>query len=153
MLADQIELFIKELMGEGGEVALQRNALAQYFSCAPSQINYVLSTRFTLERGYVTVSRRGGGGYIRIWRVDTDGNTLLSALSCSMGDALTQREAKDIIRRLHAEGELSDRESMLMFAVSEGCSMPTQEQGDALRARLMKNMLSVLLQQTEEENG
>ena len=67
-LADLIEQFIKESFKEiqGGIVEIQRNEMANQFSCAPSQINYVLTTRFTVEKGYFVESRRGGGGYIRI---------------------------------------------------------------------------------------
>ena len=69
-LSDTIEHFIKELMTqEEPEVELRRNELAEYFSCAPSQINYVLATRFTPDNGYIIESRRGGGGYIRIVRI------------------------------------------------------------------------------------
>ena len=68
-LSDAIEPFIKELREEDTQIEVQRNELAQYFRCAPSQITYVLSTRFTPDHGYVIESRRGGGGYIRIVRL------------------------------------------------------------------------------------
>ena len=73
ILSDHIEEFIKELLIEDeGMAELQRNELAQKFNCAPSQINYVLTTRFSPNRGYVTESRRGGGGYIRVIRLDIE---------------------------------------------------------------------------------
>ena len=72
-LSDVIEEFIKSLLKESeGQLELQRNELADFFECAPSQINYVLATRFTLNHGYYIESRRGGGGYIRIVRLDVD---------------------------------------------------------------------------------
>ena len=74
-LSDSIESFIKTLLSdESSEVELKRNELAEYFGCAPSQINYVLATRFSPDHGYVTESRRGGGGYIRIVRVVQSGS-------------------------------------------------------------------------------
>ena len=70
-LSDSIEHFIKELMSGGTQVDLRRNELAQHFGCAPSQINYVLATRFSLDHGYIIESRRGGGGYVRIVRMQS----------------------------------------------------------------------------------
>ena len=68
-LSDTIERFIKDLMSEDAHVELRRNELAQHFGCAPSQINYVLATRFSVDHGYLIESRRGGGGYVRIVRM------------------------------------------------------------------------------------
>ena len=70
-LSDSIEHFIKELMREDAHIELRRNELAQHFGCAPSQINYVLATRFSLDHGYIIESRRGGGGYVRILRMQS----------------------------------------------------------------------------------
>ena len=67
-LSDSIERFIKELMEEDAQIELKRNELAQHFGCAPSQINYVLATRFSVDHGYIIESRRGGGGFVRIVR-------------------------------------------------------------------------------------
>ena len=77
-LSDSIEQFIKELMCEEAHIELRRNELAQHFGCAPSQINYVLATRFSVDHGYIIESRRGGGGYVRIVRMQEreEGNLL-----------------------------------------------------------------------------
>lgn len=81
ILSDSIEQFIKSLLEEYDEmIELQRNELANYFSCAPSQINYVLATRFSPEKGYYVESKRGGGGYIKLVRIDTDQHTYISSL-------------------------------------------------------------------------
>lgn len=80
-LSDVIEEFIKTLLMESeGQLEVQRNELADYFECAPSQINYVLATRFSLNHGYYIESKRGGGGYIRIVRLDVDKNDYLHYL-------------------------------------------------------------------------
>ena len=147
VLSDSIELFIKELLEQSDEVSLQRNELAQHFACAPSQINYVLSTRFTLDRGYVILSRRGGGGYIRVTRVVTGLDNPLHEIACRIGDTLSQRDAHSIINRLYEERILGMREAKLMLAAVDACAMPTQELSDSSRARILRSMLTALLQE------
>ena len=82
-LSDSIERFIKELMEEGSQIEVRRNELAQHFGCAPSQINYVLATRFSVDHGYIIESRRGGGGYVRIVRMRERGEGNLCLLYTS----------------------------------------------------------------------
>ncbi len=98
-LSDSIEAFIKSLIAEDeGRVEVQRNELAQHFRCAPSQINYVLATRFSPERGYVIESRRGGAGYIRILRVDLHNRQdLLEVLERHVGTQIGENEAFGVI--------------------------------------------------------
>ena len=107
-LSDAIEKFIKELMEEGAQVEVKRNELAQHFGCAPSQINYVLATRFSVDHGYVIESRRGGGGYVRIVRMQQspDGN-LLSVLLNRVGGEIDEESAVAIIAHLLAKGLLA----------------------------------------------
>ena len=108
-LSDNIEQFIKELMCEDTRVELKRNELAQHFGCAPSQINYVLATRFSVDHGYIIESRRGGGGYVRIVRMQPrgDGN-LLDALLTRVGNSVDEETANAIIAHL-ADIKLSRR--------------------------------------------
>lgn len=147
ILADHIELFIKSLLELDDEISLQRNELAQHFSCAPSQINYVLATRFTLERGYTIISRRGGGGYIRVKKVDMDGNALLHEIACrELVDAISERDAAGLIARLLAEALVTPREANLMLAATSGYALPTKQLQDAARAKALKNMLTTLIQ-------
>ena len=90
-LSDNIEHFIKELMCEEAQIDLRRNELAQHFGCAPSQINYVLATRFSVDHGYIIESRRGGGGYVRIVRMqERDEGNLLDALLSRVGNSVTE---------------------------------------------------------------
>ncbi len=148
VLSDSIEQFIIELMQQNGEVNLQRNELAQHFSCVPSQINYVLSTRFTLERGYVIVSRRGGGGYIRIIRVDMDRDSLLHQMATALSapGGIGQREALSMILRLYDDGSVSQRDAALMQAAVSGCNLPTAQLGNTVRANVLRSMLLALMQ-------
>ena len=99
-LSDIIESFIKKMFKEMEEEVLeiQRNELANKFQCAPSQINYVLSTRFTLERGYYVESKRGGGGYVRITRLNIDDDDLIKCILEDIGDSISQSSAMDYIK-------------------------------------------------------
>ena len=146
ILSDSIELFIKELMEQSDEISLQRNELAQHFACAPSQINYVLSTRFTLDHGYVIVSRRGGGGYIRLTRVETGRGNPLYDTACGVGEKITRHETHAMVARLLQADVLEEREAKLILAAADACSLPTQELEDGARARIIRGMLISLLQ-------
>ena len=101
-LSDSIERFIKDLMHEDARVELRRNELAQHFGCAPSQINYVLATRFSLDHGYLIESRRGGGGYVRIVRMQSGGETsFLDMLLGRVGNSIDEEAAAAIISNLN----------------------------------------------------
>ena len=109
-ISDIIAGFIQqELDNAGGALELQRSDLAQRFNCVPSQINYVMSTRFSPEHGYIVESRRGGGGYIRITRVQVDRQTLLMHVINSVGDTLDSRSARAIAQNL-VDGEAVSHE-------------------------------------------
>ena len=116
-LSDNIEQFIKELMREDAHIELRRNELAHHFGCAPSQINYVLATRFSLDHGYIIESRRGGGGYIRIVRVcHSGGQKLLYLVQERIGNAIGEPEAARLIGQLAHERILSPSEANIMRA-------------------------------------
>jgi len=100
-ISDLIAGFIQQELDEaGGALELQRSDLAQRFNCVPSQINYVMSTRFSPEHGYIVESRRGGGGYIRITRVQVDRQTLLMHVINTIGDTLDYASARAITQNL-----------------------------------------------------
>src|SRR5574344_355259 len=108
-ISDMIAEFIRgELEDADGVLELQRNDLAQRFHCVPSQINYVMSTRFSPEHGYIVESRRGGGGYIRITRVQVDRQTLLMHVINSVGSRLDLPAARAILSNLVQSGALSE---------------------------------------------
>ena len=148
-LSDSIEHFIKELWAENEtEVELKRNELAEYFGCAPSQINYVLATRFSPDHGYVTESRRGGGGYIGIVRIVQSGSQrLMYLINDRIGDTLNEEECTRLISQLEEQGVVTADEAALMTSAvsSRSLSVPvTDAMKDALRARMMKSMLTSL---------
>ena len=145
-LSDSIESFIKDMLDDGSaEVELKRNELAEYFRCAPSQINYVLATRFSPDHGYLTESRRG---YIRIVRVVQSGSQrLMYLVNERIGDSLTGEECIRLISQLkEAEVVTADEASLMAAAVSaRALSVPlTDELKNAMRARIMKSMLMTI---------
>ena len=146
LLSDSIESFIKSLLdSENMEIELRRNELAQHFQCAPSQINYVLATRFTPDHGYVIESRRGGGGFIRIVRMaSTNREELLQAHYQRIGTSISTAEAARIIDNLKTEEIITPDEASLMLAAvsQQSLSLPLPEElKDALRAKILKSML------------
>ena len=146
-LSDTIERFIMELMAEDGEAELQRNKLASQFQCAPSQINYVISTRFTSQQGYVVESRWGGGGYIRIIRLDDSDRDLMAMLKEQIGDRLSKRNGTLIIRRLLENGAVSPETARAMDAALLDDNFPgiPGEERDRIRARTFQHMVLAII--------
>ena len=145
-LSDTIESFIKTLLNEEStEVELKRNELAEYFKCAPSQINYVLATRFSPDHGYVTESRRGGGGYIRIVRVVESGSQrLMYMINERIGDSLEEEECLRLISQLKEQRIVPAEEAALMASAvsTRALSVPVPDAlKNAMRAKMMKSML------------
>ena len=148
-LSDIIEAFIKQMIADtDGTIEIQRNELANHFNCVPSQINYVIDTRFTVDRGYYVESRRGGGGHVKIRRININrpGNYLMHIVS-SMGNSISQQSAEVFINNFVDYDVISEREGFVMkAAVSDkvlgGLQMPDR---DILRAVLLKNMIISLL--------
>ncbi len=145
-LSDIIEGFIKELLEANNyrAVEIQRNILAQQFDCSPSQINYVLSTRFNNDRGYIVESRRGGGGYIRIFKVQSSmENELERLLNDSIGNSITLNKAFDLLHVLSDRGIISKRELRIMQSVLSDRALNNVSYDDRnkLRSDLLKEMI------------
>ena len=153
-LSDVIEEFIKSLLGQSdGSLELQRNELADYFDCAPSQINYVLATRFNLDRGYHIESRRGGGGFIKIVRIDVDKDEYIFYLVTQrIGTQISEPAAESIISHLAEQKIITRREAIIMKAAvqdkSLGIPMAVK---DNMRAGILKAMLTSVL--TQKQRG
>lgn len=143
-ISDLIAGFIRdELEGTDGVLELRRNDLAERFHCVPSQINYVMATRFSPEHGYIVESRRGGGGYIRITRVRLERPTLLMSVINSIGGSIDGQSASAIVRNLaDAEALGTEAAGMLLAVLSDAAlrSVPPARRG-ALRADLMRQAL------------
>ncbi len=142
-LCEVIEGFIKDMIKEAnGIVEIQRNEIATRFNCVPSQINYVIDTRFTVEQGYYVESRRGGGGHIRIKEVHVGGSSYLMHLVNSIGNSVSQQVAEAFIINLRDYNIISDREAALFrAAVSDKAIGNSLHDRDHIRAAIIKNML------------
>jgi len=148
-ISDLIERYLKQMLQESaaGAVEIQRNELADKFSCVPSQINYVISTRFTLEKGYLVESKRGGGGYIRIQRVELPHmKAIHTHIHHTIGERMDQAAAEGLVYQLEEAGIVSKREAnLLRAAVSRDTIAVKLPMRDEVRARLLRAMLISLL--------
>lgn len=151
-LSDSIERFIKELMEEDAQIELKRNELAQHFGCAPSQINYVLATRFSVDHGYIIESRRGGGGFVRIVRMThPGGSSLLEALLNRVGSEIDEEHANAIVMLLYERQLITRNEAMLIKAAiaKNALALPVSAK-NILRAAVLKNILQQVFRNLEE---
>lgn len=150
-LSDMIEEFIKAMLDEDemSSIEIQRNELAGHFKCVPSQINYVISTRFSPEKGYIVESRRGGGGCIRICRVrvENSAEAYLMHVASSIGDEITQHHAGIFINNFVGNGVLTKREGLMAESVTSDKALAIVPPGerDLLRAEILKRMILSLL--------
>ena len=154
-LSDQIEKYFRKLLQRyQGEIEIKRNKLADEFDCAPSQINYVLDTRFTVDKGYLVESQRGGGGYIRIIKIDIDSETeTLQDIISGLNEAVPQKQAESIIARLYDNDLISYQEKELMkTAVNRRIINVELPYRDLIRSRILKGMLKVILKNLYEED-
>ena len=144
-MSDLIASFLQESLeaAENGVLEIQRNDLAQRFNCVPSQINYVMSTRFSPERGYIVESRRGGNGYIRITRVRVDRQTLLMHVINSLGSHVDLPSARAILSNLVQSGALTEEvgQALLTAVGDKALIRIPRELRSGVRADIMKQVL------------
>lgn len=150
VLSDHIANLIEEMLDSGGGSAeVKRNDLAARLGCVPSQINYVITSRFTPERGYMTESRRGGGGYIRIVRVQLSKNDYLMHFFQAIGGKLDEQSARAYLRSLLDHGILTEREAKLAAAAMSQASLDKcpAEKRDEVRADMMRHLVMLIIMQ------
>ncbi|MBD7939244.1 MULTISPECIES: CtsR family transcriptional regulator [Cytobacillus] len=147
-ISDIIEKYLKEVLelSEREIVEIKRSEIADKFQCVPSQINYVINTRFTVEKGYAVESKRGGGGYIRITKVQAyDYVDLINQLIGIVRDRISQNSAENIINRLVEEEIITTREAKIMLSVIDRSVLYLElPYRDELRARMLVAMLNTL---------
>lgn len=144
-ISDLIASFLQEGLDEAedGVLEVQRSDLAQRFNCVPSQINYVMSTRFSPERGYIVESRRGGNGYIRITRVRVDRQTLMMHVINSLGDSVDLPSARAILSNLVTSGALEENlgRTILTSVGDKALAAVPRQTRDQVRADILKQVL------------
>lgn len=150
-LADYIERYLKKAMKEQGNhrLEIQRNELAEQFDCSPAQINYVLKTRFTSEKGYLIESRRGGGGYVRIIRLRfRSDEELFQQIYNEIGPMISQNEAYHYIERLENEDLVSGQTAAVMRSALNRKALNVElPLRDAIRARMFRQMILGLMRE------
>lgn len=146
-ISDMIEDFIKDLFTEEEEyIEIQRNDLAEQFNCVPSQINYVISTRFKPSQGYYVESKRGGGGHIKIKKINITKSNYFMHIINNIGEVLTGQEADIFISNLLSYNLLnSEQARLLKVATSDNVLTLSQPTKDIIRAKIFKNMLLNLI--------
>jgi len=147
-ITDIIERYLKQVLRSEGQnmIEIKRSEIADQFKCVPSQINYVINTRFTEEKGYLIESKRGGGGYIRIIRIEhQEQSELIDAIIKLIQPTVTQQSAVDIVERLMEKEVITEREAKLMLSVIDRniISVPLPLR-DEIRSRIMTALLTTL---------
>ncbi|HEY4600405.1 MAG TPA: CtsR family transcriptional regulator [Cerasibacillus sp.] len=147
-ITDIIEQYLKEILDKKGKnvIEIKRNEIADQFQCVPSQINYVINTRFTTEKGYMVESKRGGGGYIRIIRVKhKDEAELIDEIIQMINPKVSFQAAVDVVERLLEEEMITRREAKIMISALDretlAFKLPLR---DEVRARIFTQMLNTL---------
>ncbi len=141
-MSDIIEEFIKELFEEEDSIEIQRNELAEQFKCVPSQINYVIATRFKPSQGYYVESRRGGGGHITIKKVNNTKSDYIMHIINNIGSEITSNEVDILISDFLTYDILEAKEAKLLkVATSDNVLQLDKDTKDQVRARIFKNML------------
>lgn len=146
-MSDKIESFILELLKEDDDwLELGRNELASVFNCVPSQINYVISTRFNQDRGYIVESKRGGGGYLKIKRISPERENPIYAAVMRMENEINYDTAKALLNYFLSIDMIDEKqEKLILSAISDKSLINVAKQKDVVRAQIFKNMLITLI--------
>lgn len=150
--SDLIEAYLKKILENSEIVEIRRTEMADLFNCVPSQINYVINTRFTIQRGYAVESKRGGGGYIRIMKVKiSNKHHLLEQVSELIDLELSEKNAIAITQKLYEESVVSRKEGNLMLSAISKNVLGLSKDEDFLRARIMQAFLKRLSYEDKDE--
>ena len=145
-MSDLIENYLKNVLHKNETVEIRRSEIADQFNCVPSQINYVINTRFTIQQGYVVESKRGGGGYIRIMKVNlVDEMDILNELGNLIPEELSEREGNHLLQNLYENELISKREAQMMSLMMEKDTFPSDVKNAAeIRSNMMKKLIDNL---------
>ncbi|MCY3067675.1 CtsR family transcriptional regulator [Aerococcus loyolae] len=144
-MSDIIEAYLKEVLQDTERVEIRRSEIADRFECVPSQINYVINTRFTPKQGYQVESKRGGGGYIRIMKLNIiDDADYIDNMISLVGNDISLRDAVSILTNLMKNELLSENEAAIMHSAIDKEVMSNFKSPDRVRAVILRNMLEHL---------
>lgn len=140
LIVDTLQQLLNE---QDGTIQIQRNELANQIGCVPSQINYVITSRFTKEQGYIVESRRGGGGYIKIIKLDHSKKDLLLHIIQSIGNEVDETTARSILNTLFHDNFITESEARIMNAaiIDNNYTGISNSMKKAIRACILKSML------------
>ena len=146
-LSDEIEDHIKKMLVQNSFIKFQRNKIARKFNCVPSQINYVLKTRFSLENGYIVESQRGGGGYIKIKKIEYESkDDLLKKILDQIGDSISQHDSYSILNKLYEEEMITFREKEMLEKMLHRRNLSINlPKRDLLRAKMFRSALKAII--------
>jgi transcriptional regulator CtsR len=146
-MSDMIEEYLKQAIRDKGRIEIKRNELADIFDCVPSQINYVINTRFTIQHGYAVESKRGGGGYIRIIKMQVNNDTEMIDRMCQLiGDRVSEKEAQIIIQTLYENKVMTRREAQIILAGIDQANFSGNQRIDKqIRAGILLSMIRQLV--------
>lgn len=148
LISERITQLIEEMLNEGGGITeIKRNEFANLIGCVPSQINYVITSRFNKERGYIVESRRGGGGYIRIIRPQATGRDYLYHLLNCIGNSIDSESSIYLTKDMYANGIISEREANIIISVLNNKSAFEfcKDSNDELRAEMFKSIILTVI--------
>lgn len=152
-MSDLIESYLKEILEQNQEIEIRRSEMADLFDCVPSQINYVIKTRFTVPQGYKVESKRGGGGYIRIVKINLMENkscSYLLHLAGSVDETLTESDAFAILEQLFMNEFIDLRELKLIKTLLGNKNILSISDNNRLRAHMMIELLERLTYEEKE---
>lgn len=147
-ISDVIEAYLKNILSEETTIEIRRKEMAEFFDCVPSQINYVINTRFTLKQGYLVESKRGGGGYIRIKEINLleETENIDTMVNTIIGNSIGERDAHGFINRLYEKDLVRKKEAQIMLSAVDNLNFQGIENvSDTIRARILKSMLLNIL--------
>lgn len=141
-ISDAIEEFIKETLGDSPKLDISRNELANYFNVAPSQINYVLTTRFNYERGFAIESKRGGSGYVTISRTDDSDATWVKEIMSRLDNDIDYRSGSYLISELYERGLITeDQLSVLLSCIAPSALSNPFRMENRFRAQILRRVI------------
>ncbi|MFC6170979.1 CtsR family transcriptional regulator [Loigolactobacillus jiayinensis] len=151
-ISDIIEAYLKQILAESARVEIKRSEIAELFNCVPSQINYVIKTRFTIQRGYLVQSKRGGGGYIRIEKVKLlDDRDMLDTMIQLIGGQISQRDELALVQKLYDDHVIERKEANLILAATsrETLAIADRQLEEQIRANILIGILNHLRYERE----